>query len=442
MVLRSRLQGRGDIYVLYDLQAWLHNLHAMAERCGRTARQREFSLLATEAYASLQSSPTGNGRAWVCQGGGTCTDKNGLLGQEIPLISAQFLALAISVAVNLKRNDPGSASFVQDTVRIVVEHLERWASSSSIASIRNRISASPRDVRDGSSALFLSDTEVWEITIYSHLAGVLDRRPLLKSATLNEPLRKKFSEHLELLMQLLRTRTTVSEKLNSAGQKVVTAQIDAGFWRLYKDHRYAGYANSRKPVECKQDDPGNTRLEVSVPDSGVTIVPDLGWDFSHARRLVHLYDALEGNRTAIRRVFGVDTDGPRPADAARAFAKQIELKVWNGDKNSPLFANYLNGANGWYRVAYDNGMGRCVDGYPPYGLSDSFATGGFATWGPFNPTLRSLGERIYELMQSSDLEDQAFLAKHYPLFGPKASNNNRLLGEIMFLPTITGLQYQ
>ena len=51
----------------------------------------------------------------------------------------------------------------------------------------------------------------------------------------------------------------------------------------------------------------------------------------------------------------------------------------NGDATQPLFSNYWSGVNGWYRVAYDNGADQCREGYPPYGLTDSFPTGGYLT---------------------------------------------------------------
>lgn len=75
------------------------------------------------------------------------------------------------------------------------------------------------------------------------------------------------------------------------------------------------------------------------------------------------------------------------------------------------------GANGWYRVAYCNGIGWCNEEYPPYGLRDSSPTGGYITWAVYNPTIGLLGQRLYDLFLSQNsFEDYvpAFLGRCYP----------------------------
>jgi hypothetical protein len=130
-------------------------------------------------------------------------------------------------------------------------------------------------------------------------------------------------------------------------------------------------------------------------------LPDVGWDISHARRLAHVLDALVRNQTAIAETWGglgVDVSWTR---ITRAFAKNLVAKVWNGDSQFPLFANYWNGANGWYRVAYDNGTGQCREGTPPFGLTASFPEGGYAAWSRYQPTIGRLGFQLYALFKSS-----------------------------------------
>jgi hypothetical protein len=125
-----------------------------------------------------------------------------------------------------------------------------------------------------------------------------------------------------------------------------------------------------------------------------------------------------------------------PAGLAQQFAVQLAGTLWNGDHERPLFANYWDGSNGWYRVAYDNGSKTCVEGVPPWGLSDSFATGGYASWAGLLPLLGELGQGLYRLTQSQDPEAQAFIAAHYSQLGPKASTNNRMLSQLMFWPSL------
>lgn len=81
--LDARLIKQGDVYALYDIQTYTHNMVSMASRCNRTNRLKEVAGLIHIAYDALepgtQSSP---GRRWVCRGGSICNDKNRLLNQE------------------------------------------------------------------------------------------------------------------------------------------------------------------------------------------------------------------------------------------------------------------------------------------------------------------------------------------------------------------------
>jgi hypothetical protein len=441
-VLDRRLVNSGDTYVLYDLQTWFHNLQAMAVRCHRLARQREFASLVKRAYGELSffGGETG-GRAWVCRGGVVCNDKNRLLGKEVLLTSVQFLAFAMSVARELDQaqQNVSDQEFARESSRIAVEHLVRWANLSARLSVRKRISATPSDVRDESSSLFFSDKDLWQIAIYANLAGVLAMQPqLAKSVGLDEPAFASIREHFALLLHLFKARTVVSRVSEPRGGSVIVAELDAGFWRLYKDNRYAAYTGKQKPVTCQKDHLGIAVPTSSVDASGIPVVRGIGWDLSHARRLVHAFAAIERNRVAISSVFGVHPDDLPSPEVMSDFARQLRLKVWNQDRNRPLFANYVSGANGWYRVAYDNGTGRCMEGYPPYALTDAFPTGGFATWAIFDPGLRGLGERLYDLTRSSDPDDQAFVNTYYSNLGINAGVNARMLAEIMFWPTLVG----
>jgi hypothetical protein len=120
----------------------------------------------------------------------------------------------------------------------------------------------------------------------------------------------------------------------------------------------------------------------------------------------------------------------------QGFARQLLNRVWSQDVDYPLFANYYSGANGWYRVGFDNGTSRCMEGYPPYGLTDSFVTGGYASWSGWQPMVGQLAWRIYTLTGSIDPDDQAFVERHYRGLSAKASTNVRLLQQLMFWPSL------
>lgn len=176
--LEARLLKQGDVYALYDIQTYTHNMVSMASRCNRTDRLKEIAGLIRIAYGALepgtQSSP---GRRWVCRGGSICNDKNRLLNQEVMLDSVQFLGLAARVANALassgRKPDEEEKAFIQDTGQILIEHLLRWGSESAISAMLQAASAKPEDVTNGSSKLFFTDKPLWMITIYAELSGIL-----------------------------------------------------------------------------------------------------------------------------------------------------------------------------------------------------------------------------------------------------------------------------
>ncbi|MNN37503.1 hypothetical protein D3C81_1514530 [compost metagenome] len=147
-----------------------------------------------------------------------------------------------------------------------------------------------------------------------------------------------------------------------------------------------------------------------------------------------MFEAIDRNRAALTRVFGIDAASLPARETLAAIARQVRVRVWNQDRRHPLFSNYLSGANGWYRVNYDNGTGYCNEGYPPFGLTDSFASGGYASWA----SLRDLGMRVYELSQSLQEQDRRYIDTYFPGLGAQAGSSRRMLAEIMFWPTLIG----
>jgi len=147
--------------------------------------------------------------------------------------------------------------------------------------------------------------------------------------------------------------------------------------------------------------------------------------------------ALQGNAQALQQVYGLAPAALPPPDLARDFAAQLVAHVWNGDTAAPLFSNYWDGTNGWYRVAYDVGIGRCQPGYPPYGLSDSFTTGGYAVWASHDAVIGDLARTLYRQSQAGTPQETAFIRQHYSgLLTP--SVNNRMVTQLMFWPTLVG----
>ncbi len=92
------------------------------------------------------------------------------------------------------------------------------------------------------------------------------------------------------------------------------------------------------------------------------------------------------------------------------FANQYAYKVFNKDFEQPLFSNYFDGTDGWYRVGYSN---RLNYGYGPSDLSIASLTGGFAYWSIYNSDVRLITNSLYCLIHSDDSIKKKFLNQHY-----------------------------
>lgn len=471
-LVTKRLKEQGDTYALYDIQTYTHNLVAMARRCQRTERLAEIADVLGAAYVSLEADPDGkNGLAWVCKGGGVCNSKNRLINHEVMLTSVQFLGLSASVANDLARAlKQNKSKFVEQTAIASIQHLLRWGDVDADQNVISRIQrllrwgyvapnqrvisriwgdpdplvlleklvvARPEDVKDGSSTLFFTDHHLWMIAIYADLAGLLKQQPeLLAKAGITDKQLLTMRRHLSLLLRLFAARITLMDGVGRSGQAVKLADLDRGFWRLHVDAKYAGYSGSEKPVTCVSQAGELPQKKVSVVAATLSPVSNIGWDISHARRLVHAFDAILRNKEAMQEVFGIEAGVLPSAETVRAFAQQLDVNVWNGDAEFPLFSNYWSGVNGWFRVDYNNGASSCMEGYPPFGLSDSFATGGYASWGRYVPEIRPLGRRLYQLSQSSEAHHRSFIDQYYTRLGATASTSSRNMTQLMFWPSL------
>lgn len=466
--LHDRLGRDGDVYVLYDLQTYLHNLVALARRCERIDRLMEMASLVGAAYDVLE--PGGwlsPGRRWVCRGGRVCTGHAGLLGQEVQLASVQFLGLASSIANALATaprvpNDD-ARSYIRTTSSVIAEHMQRWGDRKAIDKLADAAGATADDVKSASSGLLFTDKPLWMIGIYAEWAGMLESADEEgKGKSRHAPdgdERQAASRHLRMLLKLFSARLTYRTVQHREVGELKIAELDRGYWRLFSDHRYAGHEGQDKPLVCPRNDKsraaGAEKAAAPLLRIDAATVPrraDVGWDLSHARRLVHVLDALERNRNAMARVFDLNRKELPPEDLALRFANALVALSWNGDHGRPLFRNYLSGANGWYRVGYA-AAGACNEGTPPFGLSESFVTGGYAAWGARQDVIRRLGRRLYQMVSEerqaggeahgahARREDERlgdFIARHYPAFSPSAPRMGKALSNVMFLPSLVG----
>jgi len=140
----------------------------------------------------------------------------------------------------------------------------------------------------------------------------------------------------------------------------------------YHDTNYAGDEGSTFPGWATT---GDEAARAPQPGQGI------GWDMSHGRRFVLLADTVSALGNA-----GIVTSAVSHADLL-ALGRQLVLGTWNGDKGTPLFTNFADETNGWYRVNYSNRAGY---GIPPYGFSNRLVAAGFGYWGCYDEHIREV----------------------------------------------------
>ncbi|HAZ09050.1 MAG TPA: hypothetical protein DCZ01_11160 [Elusimicrobia bacterium] len=199
----------------------------------------------------------------------------------------------------------------------------------------------------------------------------------------------------------------------------VTAALTAGAGesaRFFPALLPPGVDASLSPGRCAPPCSADLTLTVSsiapAGESAVVVAADdtlpadgIGWDISHARRFVHALGTLYDNRAVTWETF--------PDDAAMTgVANQVLYKIFNGDFKYPLFSNFMDGSNGWYRVNYSQRIGFA---HAPYDLSNSIATGGWGLWSRFNPDLGRLMHSQWDMFESTNPAVTAFWKQHYGL---------------------------
>lgn len=142
-------------------------------------------------------------------------------------------------------------------------------------------------------------------------------------------------------------------------------------------------------------------------------------------RFVDVFDTLYDNRDITHQSF--------PDEAVmKGLANQVAYGVFNRDFKHPLFTNYMNGTNGWYRVGY---QGRKNYGMAPYGLSKTIPVGGYGFWNRFNPDIGKILTAFWQWAQEAKATNDPDFLKYYSNgFFYKNGSSLQLLLE--FLPTI------
>jgi hypothetical protein len=196
-------------------------------------------------------------------------------------------------------------------------------------------------------------------------------------------------------------RLQASRTLSTDAQGRICAIYFAGDYDFSEDFDYAGYHGERAPTMAdKAKVKGNA------------------WDVAHFNVVPVLLRALYDNRAAT----GVDF--PRKIDI-EYIGNQYAFHVFEGDYKKPLFTNYFDGQDGWYRVGY---LGREGYGVAPSKFCSTFdrthtclTVGAIFGWGllaGLHSEVAKVDAALLDLARSHDpsiacSEPQCFRERYY-----------------------------
>jgi hypothetical protein len=239
------------------------------------------------------------------------------------------------------------------------------------------------------------DRDLWLIASAAEMLGANANDPTLVPLSPGEAGRLR--EIVQVGAELFQTKRTLYRDTRDFQGKVVESA--SYFNGEFDDHPEMAYARNggRSFPAGAQKQPGQ----------------QTSWDISHFYRVPVFLRALYDNRKATNVGF------PQAHDLELVI-NQYMYKVFHGDFNRPLFRNFFDGHDGWYRVGYHG-----PDfGYPPSKDCDNrkgsqrpcLTEGALFGWGLvayFHGDLMRLQEALMRLALSTDPEIVQFRERYY-----------------------------
>jgi hypothetical protein len=228
------------------------------------------------------------------------------------------------------------------------------------------------------------DTDMWIAAGVAELLAANAHAPDM--FPIDAGLRAELLAYVRRACELFASRTQATA-LVVAGKWVEGRGFDHGVWDGHPEHAYAGYEDAQYPG---WSDPAH-RSACKPPARAYMH----GWDVSHARRWVTVFDTFR------RRGPALGTKWPSREDLV-GFARQFAFAVYRDTPKGPAFTNFMDGTNGWYRV---NDSERAGAGYPPFGLSEQVPLSGYALWATYERETRAAIDRylaVHPLVSAVD----------------------------------------
>jgi hypothetical protein len=222
----------------------------------------------------------------------------------------------------------------------------------------------------------VTDGELWTIATAVEALAANDADPSLFA--IPPTTRSALAAYTKVGLDTVRARTVEIQD-----EQGPLAGFDEGISVLHGDYAYAG---DTAPSFPGWTDPATK--EVARPPRRN---PKAGWDVSHARRWVSVFDTFRRQQKTTGHAF--------PTDATlAAYARKLRTRVFVESGGKIRFNNYMDGSNGWYRVNYSNRPGF---GYAPFGIGVETPRSGFGFWSQYDP---SIGQQIEAFVRQEKLE--------------------------------------
>jgi hypothetical protein len=180
----------------------------------------------------------------------------------------------------------------------------------------------------------------------------------------------------------------IIQKNNFKNISVPTLHFQDGAWYGHPDYIYSGYIGSHFPSSIDKKNSVKT----------------IGLDTAHGSRVIYLLEMLVSNQKKFNLKFPSQKE-------MKMFTDGFLYSVFNRDFKNPLFKNYMDGSNGWFRVNYSSRKGY---GYAPFTIGSAGALlGGYPRLSKYNRELESIFISLFDKFNSNKIEDRDFINKFY-----------------------------
>lgn len=258
---------------------------------------------------------------------------------------------------------------------------------------------------DGRDAFQMTDVDLWLIATAAEVLGGHRADPA--AVPMSHETRSLLQRMVRVGIELFRSKKSPqADTRDFSGHSVEAASYFNGDMADHPDLAYAAYEGERFPrVTDRRKAPG------------------VSWDTSHFYRVPVFMRALEDNRA------GTGVAFPETGDLM-GLINQYVYRVFRGDFQRPLFGNFFDGRDGWYRVGYH----RSDSGIAPSrhcDMRDSrrqcLSVGAVQGWGLLVKFHRDLGrvhDALVALSTRRDPESIEFRERHYKWLGEAFSVTN------------------